>query len=313
MKLAVLATLAIANTSTAFAPTAGFISKANKLGPKVKYGVTTSLQSTILTEDDSPISPARLRAQLEDVAMVIRETSPSGSWMVSQASIDKIDPNILPLFEENMGLQYKDVPKTWGKLIEAYLTKGGGGFITLSLFATLLFRLFLSSSVPLGFHDLIVIAGTRFFWEAQEWLVHSSWFHGAHNCRAQNLFKSHDVHHDLPYYHVSVESWPLVMVWWSVVVSLLMIAHHYGAPSFILATSFFAYQASAFGYTVIHAAVHSEIPFKKDSYFKRAKANHIKHHMFPESYLNLGPNRIDRLMGTDSYEGRLKKAGNHSS
>lgn len=153
------------------------------------------------------ISVGRLWTRLERVVKNIKEEYPKNrnqSMMVGQAAIAKQDPEILPLLREKVGLRIEDdsVLKTWAGLIRGYLTIGGGGFIVVSILATCVHRFRLTRHWPIGVHDLIAIFATRIFWQVQEWAVHSHWFHGNKDGRAgYRMFKKHDRHHDLPYYH----------------------------------------------------------------------------------------------------------------
>ncbi|CAB9514124.1 expressed unknown protein [Seminavis robusta] len=241
--------------------------------------------------------------RLEAVAASIQEKNPTSGGFLNLQAVTAEDPDIIgDLQAANVSF---DSPKTMADLILGYLTHGAGGFITFVLVNTILFRLCLCGSPP-GIADLIAIAAARLFWEAQEWAVHSAWFHGDEDGRAMDMFKNHDRHHDIPYYHLSVEPLRLAVVWFFVVLGISTAAVNVlGASPAIVATSFASYQASALTYTFLHAVCHSRIPLQ--GYLKNCRENHIKHHISPTHHLNMGPNRIDKLMGTDSFDARLAK------
>ncbi|CAB9518108.1 expressed unknown protein [Seminavis robusta] len=242
--------------------------------------------------------------RLESLAAAIQEANPNKGGMISLQALKAEDPEIVEELQAT-GVQFT-TPKTMQEVIVGYLTHGAGWFIT-SVFAfTCLFRLFLCGT-PLGFADLIAIPTARLMWEVQEWAVHSRWFHGEGDGRAMDFFKSHDRHHDLPYYHLSVESLRISAVWFHVVLGISFGAVALGAPAAIVTTCFATYQASALVYSFLHAVCHSHVPVT--GYLKECKENHIKHHVSPTHHLNMGPNRIDQLMGTDSYEARNRMQG----
>lgn len=254
-------------------------------------------------ESAKQISTDKLWSRLEEASKKVREFSSTGGFFTKK-QLDQQDPRILKLLEAKAGVSF-ETPKTFAGLIHNYLTKGGGGFIVFSMLVTFLYRMSLVSAYPLGFGDILCAIGTRVFWEAQEWLIHSRLFHGGDDFRAHSLFKSHDRHHDLPYHHVSVEPLRMVVVWWACILGPLTLSVIFlGVPQSIASTFFFFYKFSAFFYSFAHMMCHSKLRFK--GRMKWARESHIKHHMSPAHHFNMGPNNFDRLMKTDSYDTRLR-------
>ena len=267
-----------------------------------------ALSSTVSYQEAESSNPSTdaLWSHMEEVAEKIQTSSRTGG-LFTVKDVDQQDPEIRDLLETQARVSF-NTPKTLADAIEIYLRKGGGGFILASMIVTFLYRMSLIMLYPLGIRDILCFVGTRIFWEAQEWVIHSRWFHGGENLRAQPLFKSHDRHHDLPYYHVSVEPLRFAVVWWACILGLLKLSVSFlKVPTSMAATLFLSYQTSAFVYSFMHCICHSRVPLK--GWFKRAKDSHIKHHMNPTHHLNMGPNNIDRLMKTDSYDQRLHHVG----
>lgn len=256
----------------------------------------------VFGEEESSIA---LWERMGGVAASIQEKNPVRGGVFSLQAVTAEDPDIISELEAaNVSFE---MPTTLSSAVHGYLTHGGGGFLVSVLAITCLFRV-LACDTPLGVADLLAVAGTRVFWEVQEWAVHSSWFHGEEDGRAIDLFKTHDRHHDLPYYHLAVEPLRMVVNWFLVVLSISVASVGVlGATPAIVATSFATYQASGLFYSFMHLLCHSRVPLK--GYLKECKENHIKHHVSPTHHLNMGPNRIDMLMGTDSYDARFQRQG----
>lgn len=271
-----------------------------------RHKPSSSAASITQTTEESAkhVSIDALWSRLEVVAEMVRERSSTGG-VFTRKQIDQQDPTILNLLEANAGVS-SEIPTTVLGLTKTYLTKGGGGFIVFSMLVAFLFRMSLIPVSPLGVGDILCIIGTRIFWQAQEWLIHSRWFHGGDNLRALSLFKSHDRHHDLPYYHVSVEPLRLAVVWWACIfVPLTLSVKFLRVPASMASTVFLTYKFSAFLYSFLHMMCHSKIVFKGRMNVVRTR--HIKHHISPAHHLNIGPDNFDKLMNTNSYDARLNK------
>ena len=197
----------------------------------------------------------------------------------------------------------QQLQQAWWKNI----IRSGRFFIAASILSTFLYRMNIVHLYPLGAQDILTFDGTRLFWEVQEWAVHSRWFHDGDNFRAQSsLFKSHK---GTMIFHIITSQ-----LNWSYRSGHVSSCHWFqvfGLSRAVAATMFLSYSTSAFIYSIMHCICHSKIALKGQ--MKKAKECHIKHHMSPAHHLNMGPNNIDRLMKTDSYDTRLGKEAKASS
>ncbi|CAB9506689.1 expressed unknown protein [Seminavis robusta] len=184
------------------------------------------------------------------------------------------------------------VPETMEEALESLIATPSMQFTLVALAVTLGVRLVLG---PLGVADLIAMVATKVFWELQEWIVHAHFFHGKER-KAMWPFENHDKHHNLPYYHVSVETLPMVVGWYSAVASAALAAVSIGAPADLAMTSLGSYTTCGLMYMVLHFLTHTKLPMK--GWLQEARANHIKHHLEPGTNLNMGPNTFDRIMQT---------------
>lgn len=251
-----------------------------------------------------------LWSRMEKVANKIRGVSKTGGYFTAK-QVNQQDREISNLLQTKANVSLQS-PTTLTGVVKEYATRGGGSVIITSMLSAFLYRMSTIPSHPLGIWDILCVVGTRIFWEAHEWAIHFSWFHGGADFRAHPLFKSHDRHHDLPYYHVAVEPLALAISWSACVIMLLVSSVRFlGLSASLAATMFLTYSTSAFLYSFMHCICHSKIALK--GRMKKAKECHIKHHMFPGHHFNMGPNNIDRLMKTDSYDTRLGKAAKVSS
>jgi len=246
-------------------------------------------------------SESEVWSRLECATANIREAT--GRFMLTERDLIDEDPTIIDSLKTKLNIDF-DPPRAPLGIFKSYVTQGSGGFVLFTVLATCLYRL--SLPTPLGLADLAAIVGTRVFWEGQEWAIHARWFHGAGNGRAMKFFKSHDRHHDLPYYHFAAESMRVTVIWFLAVWAISGLATIFlGASCAIVTTCFATYQMCAVMYAVMHAIVHTRIPLT--GWLKSYREDHIKHHISPSHHLNMGPNNVDRIMKTASYDTRRNK------
>lgn len=282
--------------------------------PPVKFGkqpiFSMALASSSSAQETGNTSAADLStdalwSRVEKVANKIRAVSKTGGYFTAK-QVYQQDQEISNLLQTKANVSFQS-PTTLVGVAKEYATRGGGSVIIASMLSGFLYRMSIIPSYPLGIWDVLCVVGTRIFWEVQEWAIHSSWFHGGADLRALPLFKSHDRHHDLPYYHVAVEPLTLALPWAGfIIASLVSSVRFLGLSASMAATMFLSYSTSAFIYSFMHCICHSKSALKGQ--MKKARECHIKHHMSPAHHLNMGPNNIDRLMKTDSFDTRLGKA-----
>ena len=207
--------------------------------------------------------------------------------------------------QDDAGVRF-NVPRTMKDALVTFFDTDTTQYVLSLLLTTIVFRLLLSPA--LGISDLITIGATRILWEVQEWAIHSYGFHGkdGDNHKAFAPFKQHDIHHNLPYFHIAIEPKRIVMVWSLVAICVccgFVSLFNDGCSSLALpiaTTGLATYVGSALAYMGIHYLTHTKVPFPKDSWLQKTRENHIKHHQSPTHNLNMYPNNMDKLMNTTS-------------
>lgn len=144
---------------------------------------------------------------------------------------------------------------------------------------------------PLGMADLIAFASSKVVWELQEWAIHAHIFHG------ENPLKHHENHHNLPYYHVTMEPLNLGVGSMAAVAGIgLAAVNLMGAPATLVVTSVAAINAWGIWYMGLHFLSHSKLPLK--GWLQPVRSYHIRHHMDSETNFNMCPYSVDNVMQT---------------
>ena len=186
------------------------------------------------------------------------------------------------------------VPSTKSGALLVFFTRPAALFICGALFITLYGRQCLGQSHPLSSADAIVAAATVIFWVMQEWAIHY-YFHSAFDWFGRDI---HRWHHELPYYHVSIDHVLLCFAWFSVVGALLIgCGTVFPKALHLCLTALIAYTFSGLVYEGAHFLAHTRVPLPK--VLNAIRRHHRRHHVLSEAHwLAFTVPAVDTLLGT---------------
>ena len=132
------------------------------------------------------------------------------------------------------------------------------------------------------------------FWWLQEHWMHQHLLHS----RADWIGKEvHEKHHDKNYFHVSIDTAPLILGWYGIAFCLFA----WMLPSWPLTlAATFGYGSAGLFYEWSHYIVHTKVRFPRDSFWQKMKDHHIRHHRVDSNYwLAFSVRQVDNLFGTN--------------
>jgi hypothetical protein len=149
------------------------------------------------------------------------------------------------------------------------------------------------------------------FWWIQEHVMHQRLLHSQHlNWMGKDI---HVQHHNQPYYHISIDSAPIMIGWLVVVHALLRFGLGSILPLHFIYTATLAYGAAGLFYEWTHFIVHTKVRFSSNSFWTKVKNHHARHHLINhDNYFAFTITQIDDLFGTNpdvTKVPRLKKNG----
>lgn len=230
------------------------------------------------------------RNALQVAAGNFRQSS-GGRLMFTIGQLEREAPPLAHQVKQKVDFR---VPKTHADAARVFLSNPS---IQMALsFLTLLsaYRLSLGS---IGASDLMTVVATAAFWNIQEWAFHVFAFHGEEDGKAVPLFKHHDLHHDLPFFHVAFEPFELCAWWLSAMVLLSGVAIGCGASAAIVADFTATYIVGGLSYLAFHYLAHTKVPLK--GWLQAMREHHMRHHISHDTNMNIGgPHGCDSLFGT---------------
>jgi len=185
-----------------------------------------------------------------------------------------------------------DVPRTVPSAFRKFFSHPTAKFIATAFGLTALGRASLGN---LRTADAVVAFATAVAWCLQEWVIHDKLLHSEREWFAKDI---HRWHHELPYFHVSLDGIGLAAVWFSVV----------GACALAAGAVFRAIPASLTGLTVYtlfgglyeasHFLAHTRVPLPKP--LQNIRNHHMRHHVVNDEYwLAFTIPAIDNVFGTN--------------
>ena len=156
-----------------------------------------------------------------------------------------------------------------------------------------------SSSLLLnGLEELGVAGMAVVFWWIQEHVMHQRLLHSPHmNWMGKEI---HVKHHNQPYYHISIDSAPIMIGWLTVVHVLLRCGLSSVLPLHLIYTATIAYGAAGLFYEWTHFIVHTKVRFSSQSFWTKVKNHHARHHLVNhDNYFAFTITQIDDLFGTN--------------
>lgn len=195
-----------------------------------------------------------------------------------------------------------DVPSTVPGAVRAFCTHPTGRFIGGAFAATAVARVAVGGA---GGADAVAFLATASFWCMQEWLIHDKLLHSADEWFGERV---HRWHHELPYYHVSMDGLGLAAAWFGTVALLLLGAGWAcGAPGPAL-TSLATYTLFGGLYEACHFIAHTRVPLPAP--LAAVRTHHMRHHTLDDSYwLAFTLPAIDDLFGTNPRPRDVVRAG----
>ena len=220
----------------------------------------------------------------------------TGNALFNVKQLEKEEGRILTQrLAEDFAIRF-DVPKTAAKAARVFVGHESIQFILAAISMVCLFRIQIA---PFSVVDGVIFVLTGVFWSWQEWIIHYNFFHGGSDFRAVAPFQFHDLHHDLPVFHVAIESLRTCTMWFFGISTLSAIAStSCGAPAALTLTFLASYTFFGLVYELLHFLAHSKVPLT--GYLQQVRTNHIKHHVSGDTdnkYLSMSP-FVDKMMGT---------------
>ena len=139
------------------------------------------------------------------------------------------------------------------------------------------FALWRSSLGSLRVGDVAVFGVTIVFWWFQEHIFHE---HGLHSEMDWMGKRIHKVHHDKPYFHVSIDPASHMIGW--LLASHVLMRCILRSTRLALSASL-GYTAAGLAYEWAHYLVHTKVR-PTNRLWKRVRDNHMKHHLVDKRY-----------------------------
>lgn len=195
-----------------------------------------------------------------------------------------------------------NVPKTGREAITTFFSHPTARFICCALGAAVAARF--AMGMPLTLADGAAGAATGAFWMVQEWLIHDRLLHSDGEWFGERV---HRWHHELPYYHVSLDGVGLAAVWFLSVATLLV---GIGALTSSLApclTALAVYTLCGGIYEFAHYIAHTRVPLPAP--LRKIRSHHTHHHTLSSDYwLAFTVPAVDSLFGTNPNPRVVSKA-----
>jgi len=148
--------------------------------------------------------------------------------------------------------------------------------------------------------DVVVFLTSVVFWWFQEHILHDKALHSKVDWMGKEI---HRVHHEKPYFHISIDPAPLMIGWLTCVHLLLQCI----LPAPLAVSATIGYAASGLLYEWSHYIVHTRVK-PPNKYWKQVRDNHIKHHLVDERYwLSFTVPAVDDLFGTNPPVEEIKR------
>lgn len=191
-----------------------------------------------------------------------------------------------------------DMPTTLEGAVVEFFSHGTPQFIALMFFTTLLARFACFGAPTLG--DGVTAAAVGAFWIVQEWAIHDKLLHSTESWFGSEI---HGFHHDLPYYHISIDGLGLALSWFLAAAAALLLV----MPSLPLALVAMAtYTLMGGVYEFCHFIAHTRVPLR--GYLQDVRKHHMNHHVLNSEYwLAFTCPDVDRAFATAPDPRKVRK------
>ena len=232
-------------------------------------------------------SPAGFEAEYE-VLRGMRERT--GRPLTSIVEVESHYPLIAQRLRERVDF---NVPATRKEAILTFFRHPTAQFIVNALAVSSAARL--ATGVPLSGADLGASAATAVVWCLQEWLIHDKLLHSERSWFGETV---HRWHHELPYYHVSLDGVGLAAVWFGAVAIVFCLFGVLTASLAPCLTALATYTLCGGVYEGCHYLAHTRCPLPP--WLQRVRRHHSLHHSVDSSFwLAFTVPAIDTLMRTN--------------
>jgi len=137
-------------------------------------------------------------------------------------------------------------------------------------------------------------AATALLWTVQEWVIHDKLLHSQQAWLGKRV---HRWHHELPYYHVSLDGLGLAAVWFATVSIVLVGIGLFTSTLAPCLTALAVYTLCGGLYEAAHFLAHTRTPLPR--YLENVRRHHALHHNLSDQYwLAFTVPAIDTFFGT---------------
>jgi hypothetical protein len=149
-----------------------------------------------------------------------------------------------------------------------------------------------------GLEELGIASIAIVFWWIQEHVMHQKLLHSQHmNWMGKEI---HVQHHQQPFYHISIDSAPIMIGWLTVVHLLLRFGLSSVLSLHLIYTATIAYGMAGLFYEWTHFIVHTKVRFPSNSFWTKVKNHHARHHLINhDNYFAFTITQIDDFFGTN--------------
>jgi hypothetical protein len=183
-----------------------------------------------------------------------------------------------------------DVPTTRFDAVVTFFAHPTARFISAAVALSVAARAMLG---PLTAMDAVASIATASFWVLQEPMIHKL----LHTGRWYGA-TVHRWHHELPYFHVSLDGVGLAAVWFSVVAALLVSVGALCSALPTCITALATYALCGGVYEASHYLAHTRVPLPPA--LRRIRTHHHRHHtLSSQNWLAFTVPAVDSLFGTN--------------
>ena len=141
--------------------------------------------------------------------------------------------------------------------------------------------------------DGVAASSAVVFWWFQEHFLHQKVLHSNVDWIGKQI---HEEHHDKPYYHVSIDSAPLLLIWMTVA---HMVLFRWWLPFPLALSATIGYALAGLTYEWSHYIVHTRVKLT-NKFWVRIRDNHIRHHRLShDHWFSFTMPWLDDLFGTN--------------
>jgi len=247
----------------------------------------TCLLATGLPSEEPPVTSATN----DEVALQLRDYRFNNRRPLLDVQQIK-DEHLRALLGNPKLASHFDLPANLNDAVSRFFAEATPRFIAAMFLLLFGLRVFLAQGAsPIGWADVAVTGLVAAFWMVQEWVLHDKALHSDRDWFGKDI---HAFHHDLPYYHISVDGLGLAVPWFGVAAAAAFLLF----PTLALAvTATLAYTTCGLVYEFSHFISHTRVALP--GALNGLRQHHMNHHLVStESWLAFTFPKIDRLFGT---------------